>query len=71
MTHLTCVKGAKMTNTVVPVDTRRRNTEAGRRAALATYARRRAIAELTGQGYLILPPGTILPPEIAALVIRP
>lgn len=63
-----------MPMTDTPAKLGRRDTTAATLASNAHFARlraRKAIAELTGQGYLILPPGTILPPEIAALVIRP
>lgn len=52
----------------------RRDTTAATLASNATFAKRRArkaIAELDRQDYLVLPPGTVLPPEIAALVVRP
>lgn len=47
----------------------------GTLASNATYARRRAVkavAELETQGHMVvlLPPGTVLPPEIAALAVR-
>jgi hypothetical protein len=63
-----------MPMSVATADMRRRDTTAARLAAQATFAQRRAhkaLVELDKQEYIVLPPGTRLPPELADLVVRP